>query len=259
MNASIDNSDLSPRELADLSALADGTIDPRRRTEVEARIAASPELTALYERERRVVELVHDANATVRAPAALRARIEASRPSRPVRARRRMVYGGSLVGALAAAVLALVLLLPGGTPGAPSVSQAAGLAVLVPVSGPPVPDQGSPNRLEATIEGVYFPNWGSRLHWRAIGQRVDHINGRSAVTVYYEWGDKRVAYTIVGAPVLKVPAAEVTREDGVEYRTLMLGDRTVVTWRRAGHTCVLSAKGVPASDLRQLAAWKPVV
>jgi hypothetical protein len=176
-----------------------------------------------------------------------------------VRARRRIVYGGSLAGALAAAVLALVLLLPGGTPGAPSVSQAAGLAILVPVSGPPTTDQGSPNRLETTVEGVYFPNWGSRLHWRAIGQRTDHINGRTAVTVYYQWGDKRVAYTIVGAPALKVPAAEVTREGGVEYRTFSLGERTVVTWRRAGHTCVLSAKGISASDLRLLAAWKPPV
>ena len=35
------------------------------------------------------------------------------------------------------------------------------------------------------IEDLYFPNWGSRLHWHAIGQRTDHINGRVAVTVYY--------------------------------------------------------------------------
>ena len=124
-----ENSTLSARELADLSALADGTIDPARRAEVEAHIAASPELSTLYERERRVVEMLHHAAVTDRAPAALRARIEAQRPKPAVRARRRVGYAGALAGALAAVALALVLILPGGTPGSPSVSDAAALAV----------------------------------------------------------------------------------------------------------------------------------
>ena len=55
-------------ELAELSALADGTLDPARRADVEAKIAASPELSALYERERRVVEALHQTRATERAP-----------------------------------------------------------------------------------------------------------------------------------------------------------------------------------------------
>jgi len=48
MSSNGDNSTMSTRELADLSALADGTIDPARRPEVEAHIAASPELSTLY-------------------------------------------------------------------------------------------------------------------------------------------------------------------------------------------------------------------
>ena len=60
-------------ELADLSAMADGTLDPSRRAEVEAHISASPELSALYERERRVVAALHQARSSDRAPAALRA------------------------------------------------------------------------------------------------------------------------------------------------------------------------------------------
>src|SRR5436309_2816459 len=112
------------QQLAELSALADGTLDPARRAEAEARIAASPELSARYERERAVVEILHEARATDRAPARLRARIEAQRPSGAVMARRRIVFGGSLAGALAAAALALALILPSGTPGAPSLSQA---------------------------------------------------------------------------------------------------------------------------------------
>ena len=257
MQTPLDNSDLSPRELAELSALADGSLDPARRAEAEGRIAASAELTALYERERRVVELVHEASSTIRAPAALRARINASRPTRTVRARRRAMYGGSLAGALAAVALALVLVLPGGAPGAPSISQAADLAALGSAGAAPAPEPAAPTKLETTIEGLYFPNWGARMHWHAIGQRTDRINGRLAVTVYYAWHGKRVAYTIVGAPVLSAPPARTyTYDSGVEYRTLKLNGRIVVTWRRAGHTCVLTGTGVSAGDLQRLAAWE---
>src|SRR5438477_12085133 len=127
--ASAANPSPTEHQLAELSALADGTLDPSRRAAVEAWIASSPELTARYERERGVVEILHHARATDRAPARLRARIEAERPSARVRARRRVTYSGALAGALAALALALVLILPAGTPGAPSVSQAAALAL----------------------------------------------------------------------------------------------------------------------------------
>ena len=34
------------------------------------------------------------------------------------------------------------------------------------------------------------------------------------------------------------------------------GDLRAVTWERGGHTCVLSAKGVPATELVALANWR---
>ncbi len=242
---------------ADLSALADGTLDPSRRAEVEARIAASPELTALYERERRVVRALHQARQTDRAPAGLRARIEAQRPRARSRARRRVGYAGGLAGALAAILLALVLILPSGTPGAPSLGQAAALAVRGAASPPPQADSGAPSvKLEEQVGNVYFPNWGAKFGWHAVGRRVDHINGRLAVTVYYKRGQATLAYTIVAAPALQQPAAKVTRLHGTDLRTLRVGGRLVVTWRRAGHTCVLSTVSVPASKLQHLAAWK---
>src|SRR5947209_5372203 len=122
MSSSPDHTELTAQQMADLSALADGTLDAARRTDVQTWIDASPTLTAAYERERRLVEALHAAATSDRAPAHLRARIDAARPSRSTRARRRLVYGGSLAGALAAVALALVLILPAGTPGAPSVS-----------------------------------------------------------------------------------------------------------------------------------------
>jgi hypothetical protein len=253
-----DNPSIEPSRLAELSALADGTLAPERRADAAARIASSPELSSLYERERRVVELLHEARSTDRAPAGLRARIEASRPKRSVVLRRRAGYGGALAGALAAAVLALVLVLPGGSPGAPSVSQAAGLAVLGPSMSAPAVDQTTPSKLDTSVDGeVYFPNWSTtRFRSPATGARTDTINGRNAVTVYYRWRDDQIAYTIVGAPALKTPSAQATTLKGVDLRTFMNDGRTVVTWQRDGHTCVLSAKGVPAQVLQHLAAWE---
>ena len=242
-------------KLAELSALADGTLEPARRAEVKAQIAASPELHALYERERRAVELLRDSAVRERAPAGLRARIEAGR-RRTTRAPRRVAYGGALAAALAAAALALVLNLPAGTPGAPSVSQAAALALLGPTAAAPASDPNAPAaRLNQEIEDVYFPNWSARFGWEAVGRRTDQLGHRMAVTVYYASRGKQVAYTIVDAPALRQPSAQVTTLDGAELRTLGLGDRVVVTWRRAGNTCVLSGVGVPAAELQRLAAW----
>src|SRR5262245_66316975 len=48
-------SSLSERELAELAAFADGSLPPERRAEVEARVAASPELLQLVERQRRTL------------------------------------------------------------------------------------------------------------------------------------------------------------------------------------------------------------
>jgi hypothetical protein len=247
----------SARELAELSALADGSLDPSRRATVEARIAASPELSVLYERERRVVAALHQVRATDRAPAALRARIEAARPSRAQRARRRVGYGGAVATALAAVALALVLALPGGAPGAPSVSDAAALAARGPAQSAPAPDPHAPAALlDARVGTLHFPNWLSQFGWRAVGTRTDNLRGHQAVTVYYEWHGDRIAYTIVGGPLLAEPVAQTTVRNGTELWTSAKNDRVVVSWRRAGNTCVLSGAGITASELQTLAAWK---
>ncbi len=248
---------LSPALLAELSAHADGTLSAGRRAEVEARIAASPQLRSLYERERKVVERLHETRAADRAPDRLRARLAAQRPSRGSHARRRTLYAGTFAGALAAFGLALAVVLPAGTPGSPSVSQAAALALRGPVLAAPRADAGDPrNKLALRLQDVYFPNWSTTLGWRAVGARIDRLERRPAITVFYSWRGRRLAYTIVGAPALSQPSGRVTRLNGYELHTLDVNGRTVITWRRAGRTCVLSAKGVPALRLRILAAWR---
>jgi len=239
-----------------MSALADGTLAPEREASVREQVARSPELTQRYERELRAVTALRSTRGD-RAPEHLRSRIDAQRRATARRPRRRVAYGGVLSAAVAAVVLALVLLLPNGTPGAPSVSQAASLALRGPALPPPPPDHAQPvAKLAQGVQEVYFPNWSRSFGWRAVGQRVDHLGGRLAVTVYYERAGRRVAYTIVSAPSLRSPAAKQRWLDGTELQSLTLAKRLVVTWRRAGHTCVLSAAGVSSAELSRLAAWK---
>jgi anti-sigma factor RsiW len=257
MGTGADHPEPTARELAELSALADGTLDASRRSEVEARIAASPELSARYARERRIVASLHEARAANRAPARLRARVQAARPTRRAAARRRFSYAGGVAGALTAAALALVFVLPSGAPGAPSVSDAAALAGRGPSAPAPAPDPASPAaRLNQSVGAVYFPNWTSSFGWRAVGARTDHLGEHRAITVYYEWRGVRIAYTIVSAPALAEPAGGRSWLDGTELRTLTMNGRLLVTWRRSGDTCVLSGTGITAAELQKLAAWK---
>ena len=121
----------------------------------------------------------------------------------------------------------------------------------------PAGDPTAPGvKLGQAVGDVYFPDWAQRFGWQAIGQRIDHINGRVAVTVYYEWHGKRLAYTIVGAPALATPAAPVRHLHGTELRTLTLGNRLVVTWRAQRPHLRALGSGVPAGELQRLAAWK---
>jgi hypothetical protein len=257
-NKNAEPSEPNQRELAELSALADGTLEAGRRAEVQARIAHSVELSALYKRERRAVEVLRQAQTATGAPAALRARLVAERGRRRG-IRLRPAYGGGLVVGLATVLIMLVLVLPGGTPGAPSVSQAAALASRGSTAPAPAVDPGDPaDKLALSVGRVYFPNWGSAFGWRAVGQRVDHLDGHLAITVYYEWQGRRIAYTVLAAPALRQPASAVSQVDGTPLRTLRLHGRVVVTWRRAGETCVLSGVAVAPSDLQELAAWAPV-
>lgn len=92
------------QEIAELAALADGSLPPERRVVLEARVAADSELADRLAEQQRAVALVRSAAAEVEAPASLRERIEA-----PQRARRRPVTRRlALVGAAAAAVVVAV-------------------------------------------------------------------------------------------------------------------------------------------------------
>jgi hypothetical protein len=245
-------SEPSAKTLAELSALADGTLDPTHVAAVREQIARSAELSERFAREQQAVQALRATRSDL-APVGLRARIEAER-RRATRPRPRFVYGGALVGAAAAAIAALALLLPGGTPGSPSVGQAAALALRGPVLSAPAVEQTG-TKLNEDVEEVYFPNW-DRLGWSAAAQRSDRFDGRTAVTVYYDRGGTRVAYTILSAPALRWPGTQTRSVHGTEVQSFRRGNRWVVTWRRGNHTCVLSGSGVSPQVLSELAVRK---
>ncbi|MHB8692758.1 MAG: hypothetical protein ACYDHH_16090 [Solirubrobacteraceae bacterium] len=208
--------------------------------------------------EQTVVEMLRVARERDVAPAGLHARIHAMHESpapRPVW-RARGALSGAVAGAVAVAATLIVLLAPSGTPGAPTLAQAAALAGRAPTAAAPVPVSSDPaRRLNASIGEVYFPNWEKALHWRAVGERVDQLRGRRTVTVFYAWKGHEIAYTIVSAPALRQPSVPSVTMHGVVLRTLRIDGRLVTTWRRGGSTCVLSGRDVPARLLESLASW----
>ncbi len=210
----------------------------------------------MYERERLAVKATRDAAASTSAPAALRARVEAQRPT-AASVRRRRAYLGASAGALAAVVLLVVLLLPSGAPGGPSVASAVALAGRGASSSAPPPDPRAPEiRLNQRVGRIYFPNWLKPLGWAAVGQRLDQLAGRQIVTVFYQSHQTTVAYSIVGGRALSPPAGKRVRTGGVAMRAFSIDGRLAVSWRRGGHTCVVSGMGVTAAELEQLASWQ---
>jgi hypothetical protein len=244
--------------MAELCALADGTLPAARRAEVEARVAASPELQELLERQRQAVLAAQTLQAE-EVPESLQAAVEARRggaASRRARSRR-LVPRFALAGAAAvtAAVVAAVVL--SGGPGAPTVADAARLASEPPNGPAPPPLRNSTTKLALDVEGVAFPDLARWAGWDALGVRRGRVDGRNAIVVFYGKEGRRIAYAIVAGSGLPRPSgAQGTIRHGVEYQMLRLDGRLAVTWRRGGHTCVLVGQA-PRAELLKLAGWPP--
>ena len=245
-------SGLSEREMADLCAFADGTLPAQRRAEIEARVAASPELRELVERQRISLAATR-ALASERPPASLKAGIE-GRSRKAGRRRGRLALALSAAGVLAIAVTAFFILSLSG-PATPSIADAAQLAIETP-SGPPPATITGTMQLAVDVQGLPFPDLSREYGWRAIGVRRGRVGGRDATVVYYDKGGRRVGYVIVAGPALPLPGnGASTTLDGVEFQTLSLQGRPMVTWRRLGHTCVMIG-AVPQAELLTLASWR---
>jgi anti-sigma factor RsiW len=247
---------LSERELADLAALADGSLPVERRAAVEAWVAASPELGELVARQQRALAAT-SALADEPVPESLVAAVEGEREVRAARRgrTRRLAPRLALAGALAVVVAVVAALLSVG-PAAPSVAEAARVAERAPNEPAPPPLGTEGTRLALDVEGVVFPDLLEAYGWRAVGVRRDEIGGRDATTVFYEKGGARIAYVIVAGEALRAPSdAPTASRNGVVLRTLRVDGRSAVTWQRLGHTCILVGP-VPADELLTLASWR---
>jgi hypothetical protein len=246
---------LSDDELADLARLVDGTLPEQRRAELEARVAASPELTQALAQQALAVDALREAGRRTGAPARLRADVERRR-ARSARRAPAMRLRGALASGVAL-VLAAALFLPSILSSGLSVADAAAFAAKPPTAGAPAGVAGTPQLLREDVDGVPFPNYEKKFGWAPVGERRDDRSGHGATTVYYRKAGRTIGYTIVGGDALGQPSdATVSKHGGVTYRTFRHEGRTVVTWRRGGHTCVLSAKAVSASELVALADWR---
>jgi anti-sigma factor RsiW len=250
-------SKLSAEEMADLSALADGTLPAERRAAIEARVAGSPELRELVDRQRRAVAATR-AMASEPAPASLRTAVEGRAQGPDTgRARAQRLVPGLALGGVAAAVAAIVLVLVlSGGPSGSTVADAARLAARPPTGPAPSRLDDSRAKLAARVDGVVFPDLARSYGWRPVGVRHDQVDGRDATIVYYGKGDRRIGYVIVAGSGLAPPSdAPATASRGVYYRTFDADGQAAVTWERLGHTCVLTG-ATSRSELLKLASWR---
>jgi len=238
------------RLMADLAAAADGTLPPARQAELEAEAERDDALAAALEEQRRAVTLIQGAAAEIRAPLALRERLEDDR-ARAARRPRRRWYSIALAGAAAAAVFLAVLL---AAPGAPTVEDAAAFAAQPPTGAAPAAEGPL---LAVSQDGVAFPAWAEKFGWEATGTRTGDIDGREATTVYYQKEGKTLAYTIVSGDALGDPDDATTIDaEGTAIDVFRADGRPAAEWTRDGHTCILLGEGVEDGKLAELAGWK---
>jgi hypothetical protein len=246
---------------AELAALADGSLPAQRREQVLASVRASPELSDNLDAQRRAIAGI-GSQATVEAPVRLHRSIQAlvDGAAMPVRRRARArLRLASVVALSATAATAAVLALTANTPPvkAPTVLQAAQLALRPATLPAPAESPRDRGLLASSVDGISYPYWGGRLGWRAAGSRTDRLAGHAVTTVFYADGSsRRIGYAIVAGSPLPAPTdAAVVEQAGVRFRVLDASGATVVTWRQAGHTCILAAHGVSSAILLGLASW----
>ncbi len=263
----------------ELAALADDTLSAERSEQLLALVAERPELAAELRRQRHALAVLGTLE-SVQAPSVLRRSIEtltagedlpagarsAGFPRRrrpmtrrgPVRLRLQAAAALTLAAVAVAAVT--VALTTGGSGGsaAPTVLQASRVALAPSTRAAPAENSHDSRLLAVSAAGIPYPYWGGRLGWETIGARTDTVGGRTVTTVFYaDRGARRIGYSIVSGAALPVPAGSAMVErNGVRFHIVRAVGPTILTWREAGHTCILTARAVNSRALVRLAAWE---
>ena len=194
------------RQVAEIAALADGSVAPERRASLEAQVAASPALAERLAEQEQAVTLLRGAGDEVEAPSGLRARVESQRSARTVRTPRHLALGGVAAAAAVVAVVIGVSVVGSGSHGARYQ------AALAPT--PLVPGARGEASLTRTSSG-----W--RIHLHATG--LPHLAGsrfyeawlRSSAGVLVPIGtfnDGRDVTLWAGVSPASFPVLTITRE-----------------------------------------------
>ena len=136
--------------------------------------------------------------------------------------------------------------------------QASSSGLRTATQAAPAENPHNPRLLAASAAGIYYPYWGGKLGWRAVGARTDTVGGRTVTTVFYtDSRARRIGYSIVSGAALAIPSGSASAQrHGVSFHVLSHANPTIVTWREAGHTCILTARGVSVGTLMRLATWQ---
>jgi hypothetical protein len=183
---------------------------------------------------------------TERAPTHLRLRIDEMSRGRSRRpARRRVLIPAAVV--IAAIVIVGLLVLPGGTPGGPTVAQAAALGAQPIKWSPPATATTGRNltRAYARFADVRFPSGLVGGRWTFETWRITSLDGRRILTVYYSRNGQSIAYSIAASPTLRGQKPGFSR--------FTVTGRVVVSWQESNHSCLLSSADTSGSTLLSLA------
>ncbi len=243
---------------AELTRLADGSLPQSRQAELRAQIRESPELTAALAEQQRAVAMLRAVDQP--APDALRSRIDgltgAGAASRRERHRPRWRRAVILPGLTAvAALVAVLVVVIGAGSGAPTVPQAARLALASATIPAPGVDPAQPKNLKPAGAPIPFPSWGATTGWKPSGARSDTVDGRRITTIYYTSPHgRRIGYAITsGRPLSGAHGIEVVHRYGTRFELARESGARLITWVRSGHTCVIAGRFVTYRTLLALA------
>lgn len=156
---------------------------------------------------------------------------------------------------LAIAAIAVACAVAFALSGGPEAGRAVREAVLLHADGP---NQLAPAVLpDADAPRDTFSDFAARAGWVPTGAREDRIAGRSAATVFWERGGRRLAYTSIAGALPPPVDARRTGRRGVLLRSVDVDERVVVTWVEDGRTVVVSAVAVPRAELYDLVGGPP--
>ncbi len=252
---------MSDRRLETMLALPESRRVRRRDHALASEIQRDPVLADSLERQRRLLAALRQGGPAP--PDSLATRLAPLQP--PPRTRHRLGRKArsrtlALVASAAVAVLAalLVAIRPGAERGPlPSAAEVSAVWTL-PSSGTPVAAAaGHPTELDVSYHAIVFPNYHDQEGWHPVGVRRDRINGIPTVTVFYATGHRRAAYTVIPTARVAVPAGAIRLSVGrLSLREFRSSDRWIVTFERAGNTCVLTAAAPRERQwLIKLAVW----